>query len=334
MKYPAWLLCAVPLLAAAAPNEVKQLAPAVYFHEGDLVGHGHCNNGWIITAEGVIVVDANFPSGAQVVIPKIRETTDVPVKFVFDTHHHGDHAYANQLWADRGALIVGHEGVLEEMKKFETGYFGGKPGRWEESKGRPDVAASRLKPPSLLFRKEMFLDDGTNRAEFLHFGTAHTRGDGFLWLPKEKILFTGDACVNGPFNFMGDGDSGQWIHTLEGAQKLGAKIICPGHGPVGTGELLEDQKQFFIALRAEVQKLVDRGMKPEEVKAAAEMIKSTLKKNKQIEKFVGDFIGGQVEKVYAELGGKSAATADPFDEERREHAVSHGVRVARRAGSR
>ena len=54
----------------------------------------------------------------------------------------------------------------------------------------------------------MIFDDGTHRVELRYFGVGHTHGDGFAWLPKEKILFTGDAAVNGPFNYMGDGDSG------------------------------------------------------------------------------------------------------------------------------
>ena len=57
-------------------------------------------------------------------------------------------------------------------------------------------------------------------------------------VPKEKILFTGDACVNGPYNFAGDGDTGAWVKTLEAAKRLGAQTICPGHGPIGSGQIL------------------------------------------------------------------------------------------------
>ena len=156
----------------------------------------------------VLVVDANFPSGAQEIIPKIKAQTNKPIRFAFDTHHHGDHAYGNQVWADNGAVPVAHENVVAEMRKYETGFFGGKPGRWEEeAKQREDLRATRLKPPSLLYRDLMIFDDGTHRVELRYFGVGHTHGDGFAWLPKEKILFTGDAAVNGPFNYMGDGDS-------------------------------------------------------------------------------------------------------------------------------
>jgi cyclase len=288
--------------ASSQINTVKEVAPNVYFHEGDLHGHGHCNNGWIVFQDYVLVVDANFPSGAKEIIPKIQGVTGKPIRFAFDTHHHGDHAYGNQVWADIGAIPVAHTGVIEEMKKYETGYYGNKPGRWEEAAAtRPDVAASKLKPPTLLFPDQMIFDDGKNRVELRYFGVAHTHGDGFAWLPRERILFTGDACVNGPYNYVGDGDIRQWIKTLEGAQKLNPRLVCPGHGAVADGSLLEDQRQYFLALLEQARKLPRR-----DAAAAArqvERIREEIKKNPRIARYVGDFFPAQLEKAYVEVGG-------------------------------
>lgn len=320
-------LTAIPLPTRAEINKVETVAPDVFFHEGDLAAKGHCNNGWIIFEDYVLVIDGNFPSGAQEIIPKIRTMTNKPIRFAFDTHHHGDHAYGNQVWVENGATPVAHTGVIDEMKKYETGYYGNKPGRWEEAaKDRKDVAGSKLKPPTLLFRKDMIFDDGKHRVELLHFGVAHTHGDGFAWLPKEKILFTGDACVNGPFNYMGDGDSGQWIKTLEAAKKLGANIVCPGHGPMGGASVLDDQIAFFIELRKEVKKYAKK--RPEEVNAAVEKIKATLQQNKQIARYVGTFFTAQVEKVYVEMGGKPFQSAAARLEQHRHHAHNHGHELA------
>jgi glyoxylase-like metal-dependent hydrolase (beta-lactamase superfamily II) len=320
-------LCLAPALGRAEVNQVEKLAPDVYFHEGDLAGHGHCNNGWVIFEDYVLVIDANFPSGAREILPKIRALTDKPIRFAFDTHHHGDHAYGNQFWVENGAVPVAHVGVVEEMKKYETGYYDNKPGRWEESaKTRPDVAASKLKPPSLLYRTDMIFDDGKHRVELLHFGVAHTHGDGFAWLPKEKILFTGDACVNGPHNYVGDGDTGEWIKTLEGARKLGATLVCPGHGPRGSGELLNDQQSFFVELRKQVKALA--GKRPEEVKAAVDDIKVALQAQPRIARYVGKSLAAQVEKVYVELGGKPFQSAEARAESEREHAREHGHELA------
>src|SRR5580765_7748183 len=288
---------AATVVCSAEVNKVQKIAEDVYFHEGDIKGHGHCNNGWIVFEDYVLVIDGNFPSGAREIIPKIKAITDKPIRFAFDTHHHGDHAYGNLTWVENGAVPIAHTGVLEEMMKYETGYFGGKPGRWEEeAKKRPDVAQSKLKPPTLLFQHEMIFDDGQHRVELLHFGTAHAHGDGWAWLPKEKILFTGDACVNGPYNFTGDGEIGEWIKTLERAKELKPKFVCPGHGPVGTGQVLEEQQMYFVELRKQVSKYASK--KPEEAKAAVDDIKAALLKQKPIARYVGDFFPAQVEKVY------------------------------------
>ncbi len=332
-KSNAWFLslitfCSSPLLSTAEVNKAEQVAPGVYFHEGDIKGSGHCNNGWVVFEDYVLVIDGNFPSGAQEIIPKIKAVTDKPIRFAFDTHHHGDHAYGNQVWVDNGAVPVAHTGVIDEMKKYETGYYGGKPGRWEDAaKGRKDVAASKLKPPTLLYNKDMIFDDGKHRVELLHFGVAHTHGDGFAWLPKEKILFTGDACVNGPYNYMGDGDSEQWVKTLAAAKKLGAKTICPGHGSFGTAQILEDQQTFFVELRKQVKKYKRR--KPEEVKAAVEDIKAALLRQKSIARFVGDFFAAQVEKVYIEMGGKPFQPKTASADDHKQHAHDHGKELVK-----
>ena len=97
-------------------NKADPIASGVYFHQGDIEKRGHCNNAWIIFKDYVLVIDANFPSGAEVIIPKIRAVTKKPIRFAFDTHHHGDHAYGNQVWIDNGATPIAHTGVLDEMK--------------------------------------------------------------------------------------------------------------------------------------------------------------------------------------------------------------------------
>ncbi len=313
-----------PGVSLAAVNQVENLAPGVYFHEGDLKGHGHCNNGWIVFEDYVLVIDGNFPSGAKEILPKIKAVTEKPIRFAFDTHHHGDHAYGNLVWVENGAVPVAHAGVIEEMMKYETGYYGTQPGRWEDvAKNRKDVAESKLKPPTLLFKHEMIFDDGKHRVELLHFGTAHTHGDGFAWLPKEKILFTGDACVNGPHNFASDGDIGEWIKTLEAVRKLGASVICPGHGPMGSAEVLEDQQTFFVELRKQVKKYLRK--RPEEVQAAAAAIKAALQKQQRIARYVGDSLPAQIEKAYVEMGGKAFPLQKPSAAARQLHAQDHGT---------
>jgi cyclase len=307
-------------------NKVDQLSDAVYFHEGDLMTSGHCNNGWVIFEDYVLVIDANFPSGAKVILPKIRALTDKAIRFAFDTHHHGDHTYGNQIWVDNGAVPIAHTGVLEEMKRCETGYYGGAPGRWEQAaQQRQDLKDTHLKPPSVLFPKDLIFDDGKHRVELMHLGVAHTHGDALAWLPKERILFTGDACVNGPYNFVGDGNVEQWIKTLDAAKTLGARIICPGHGPRDAGELLTAQQLFFQAIWSSVARLVSAKKTAAEVHAAVPALLVEVKANASLAKYVGPGFGGQVEKVYNEMTGQAFPTAKSADAGRAIHAHAHGL---------
>jgi glyoxylase-like metal-dependent hydrolase (beta-lactamase superfamily II) len=289
-------------------DQVDKISDSILFHEGDLK-KGHCNNAWVVFEDYVLVVDANFPSGALAVLPKIRASTDKPIRYVFDTHHHGDHAYGNQVWIENGATPVGHTGVVEEMKRVETGLFGGKPGRWEGiAEQRQDVRASRLRPPTLLFSKELAFDDGKRRVELLHLGIGHTSGDAVAWLPNERILMMGDLCVNGPYNFVGDGDIEKWIRTLDAARKLGPNVVIPGHGPRGTADLLEEQRTYFVQLRSVVGRMVQQGATPEQLKAGTEAVSAELNRNSRIKKFVGSMLQGQIAKVYNELTGMKLDT--------------------------
>jgi cyclase len=273
------------------------------------------------------VLDANFPSGAQEIIPKIKALTNKPIRFAFDTHHHGDHTYGNQVWVDNGAVPVAHENVVSEMRKYETGFFGGKPGRWEDTaKERDDMSNTRLKPPSLLYRDQMIFDDGKHRVELRYFGVAHTHGDGFAWLPKERILFTGDAAVNGPYNYMGDGESAAWVETLAKAGALGATVIAPGHGPLGDGRVIDAQRQFFVDLRAEVEKR--KGLTPDRVQADVPAIRGALLTRHGTyidtsEKPITDF-EAQVAQVYREMTGKEFPKRAALEEAEREHHRQHG----------
>jgi glyoxylase-like metal-dependent hydrolase (beta-lactamase superfamily II) len=328
------------LLAGATPGltpevgKVDRVAPGIYFHEGLVADHADavCNNGWILFEDYVLVIDANFPAGAKQVIGKIRALTDKPIRFALDTHHHGDHAYGNEVFVENGAVPVAHTGVIEEMKRYETGYYDSKPGAWEKAaEGRADVKASKLKPPSVLYSGELIFDDGKHRVEVMHLGVAHTHGDSFAWLPKERILFTGDVCVNGPYNYVGDGDVGKWVGTLEAAKKLGARIICTGHGSRSVATVLDDQQVYFKALREEVGALMAK-KSPAEAKARIDPIRAALKRNSQIARFVADrtaqedSFASQVEKVYLELtGNKLAGLRNERQLARQGHARAHGL---------
>ena len=176
----------------ANAETIRIIAPGVWFREGDME-QGHSNNVIIEMKDYLIVVDANFPSGAKGAMADAKRLSSKPVKYVFDTHHHGDHLYGNIIWTQAGATTMAFKPVAAELKRLE-------PARWQNTaKTRPDVAETKQdapEPPKKDLDEPLFvLNDGQRKVEFRHFGWAHTRGDGFVYLPKEQVLCTGDAAV-------------------------------------------------------------------------------------------------------------------------------------------
>jgi glyoxylase-like metal-dependent hydrolase (beta-lactamase superfamily II) len=251
-------------------------------------------------ADYLIVVDANFPSGAEATLADIRKVSKKPVKYVFDTHHHGDHAYGNPVWTKNGATTLAHANVVEELKRYE-------PKRWQEAQSRPDVKKLNLptaQTPGQTFQKSPFvLEDRTRRVEFHHFGWAHTRGDGFVYLPKEKILCTGDAATNGPYNFTGDANIGNWPLVLGQAAKLDVQRVLPGHGPAGGKEILTGELEFMQQLRKSVEASVKRGQKLADLVAMKDgkPASTTVKLPESVKKWVGPSLPNQVKDAFEEI---------------------------------
>lgn len=281
-------------------NEVKEIAPGVFFRYSSIsatdktVPFGGSNHVWVVFEDFVVVIDANFPDGAEDVVKAIRKTTDKPIRFVFDTHHHGDHAYGNAVFFREGASVVAQEQCARLMRKYGLVEF-------EEAgkgpAGRKDVANSFLKSPAIVFDDRLVLEDGKQRLEFLFLAHGHTAGDAVAWLPKLGILCTGDACVNGAYNFMGHSDSASWIKALDKMKNLKPKMICPGHGPIDGPQLVDRQRNYFVNLRDSVAKGVKQG---KSLKDLQESIKFPWYKE-----WTGvDVKPDNVEHVYKEITGE------------------------------
>ncbi|HVW87759.1 MAG TPA: MBL fold metallo-hydrolase, partial [Bryobacteraceae bacterium] len=246
----------------AQPNSIKKIADGVWFREGDMK-QGHSNNTIIEMKDYLIVVDANFPSGARLAMADAKKLSPKPVRYVFITHHHGDHDYGSAVWTSAGATTFAYRGVAEELKRYE-------PARWQAAaKTRKDVADLKRdapEPPKQTFDKSPYvLKDSTREVQFHFFGWAHTRGDGFAWLPKEKVLCTGDAATNGPYNYTADANIGNWPKVVAAAEKLGPQYVLPGHGAAGGLEILRGQGSFMIELRKAAEQAARQGKKLEDI---------------------------------------------------------------------
>ena len=171
--------------AQTAPPRL--IAPGVWFLLGDR-DKGYSNTVVIEMKDYLIVVDANFPGRAKELLVEVPKLSPKPVKYVFITHAHGDHSYGNSTWTKAGATTIAYEGMLAEMDRYE-------PERWKMYQDRRDdvraLHEANVERPKQTFGKQgMVLKDATREVRFLYMGWGHTPADGYVWLPKERILCT------------------------------------------------------------------------------------------------------------------------------------------------
>lgn len=258
-------LLAVTVLGGEPESKVSQIAPDVYFMETqtepEFLG---CNSGWVIFDDYVLVLDAGFPLSAKMVVEEVRKTTNKPIRYVFDTHYHGDHSFGNGVYLDLGATGVAHNLCIRDQRLKNPTQFQDMANSKDELPRR-QVAGGKNRDATIGFDSSMEFTDGKHRVILLHYGQAHTPGDAMAYLPNEKIVFTGDACVNGAFNYMGDGDSENWIRVLESLQELDVTKVAPGHGALSDKTLLETQKQWFVQLREQIGQGISKGQSIDDI---------------------------------------------------------------------
>jgi glyoxylase-like metal-dependent hydrolase (beta-lactamase superfamily II) len=251
--------------AADTAGGVKELAPGVFVRMGDRTRNQPANCGWVVFRDYVVVIDANFPWGAREILAAIRKTTSKPIRFVFNTHYHGDHAYGSSVFADEGAAIVCSQACGEESRtKGQAG--------WDRNTATGDYSLKpyRLVHPALTFAQSMAFDDGERRVELTLMGPGHSRGDSVAFLPREKILFTGDLAVNWNFgnNFAdADADHDNWLQALERMMLWDVQTLVPGHGDLGALPALRAQHAYLKAMLDSVRQGIAQGKTPEQIAA-------------------------------------------------------------------
>jgi glyoxylase-like metal-dependent hydrolase (beta-lactamase superfamily II) len=262
MRIRLGFLCAFTLLLLAAARSqtsaARELAPGVFFWQGDHVKGVPANGVWVVFKDYVLVVDANFPQGAQEILPLIRQSTPKPIRFLFDTHWHGDHTGANKVYAEAGATIVCSTACAEELR----------------TKGAK--ARAPAEPASMSFSDRMVFDDGAKRVELIRLGPAHSKGDAVAYLPKERILVAGDLCVNWNWgNNVGDPDADYdgWLRALDELTRWDIQTLIPGHGAPGATETLRGQRAYLADMREQVRAGVKAGKTADQLVKAIDLSK-------------------------------------------------------------
>jgi len=267
------ILTFAALLFVAARGDVdrvRELAPGVYFWQGDHDKRQPANSTWVVFKDYVLVIDANFPWGAREFLPRIKIITNKPIRFVFDTHYHGDHAYGNSLFVDSGATIVCSEVCAEELRtKGAKGW-----NNWSDQ--THSLAGARLEPPTVTFTDGMVFDDGTQRVEITRIGQAHSKGDAVAYLPKYKILVTGDVCVTWTYgNNVADADAdhAHWLQALDRLSGWDVNIVIPGHGSPAAAPALRQQRAYVADMLDQVRAGKRAGKSADELATAIDLSK-------------------------------------------------------------
>jgi cyclase len=185
---------------------------------------GESNNGFIVCDDCCIVVDtANYPDQTQKDLEIMRTVTDSPVKFLINTHFHGDHTFGNMFFSD----IIAHTDCYRKLKEVTPLYLKHIEDNMEENHR---FEGFTITLPTLLFAGELSLMT-VPEIVITHYG-GHTAGSAAVYIPEEKVLFSGDLLFEGSHPYLADADIQQWIASLKSLLQLDIATIIPGHGQV------------------------------------------------------------------------------------------------------
>jgi glyoxylase-like metal-dependent hydrolase (beta-lactamase superfamily II) len=345
----ALLTAALPLRAQHAPPVRTEVALGVHLFQtapyGEVGLDG--NSVAIVGSEAVLVFDTNgTPAAARAVLAEIHKLTDRPVRYVVNSHWHWDHWYGTEVYREAfpGVVVIAQERGRRMMEGPAIAF--NKPGVERDLPGylasleqrekellaqQPPPEAARMARlgeriatvrffleqkknvkhvlPELTFEKRMTLHLGDRVVEVRHEERAVTPGDAYLWLPREKLLVTGDLLVN-PVGFALSCYPSGWLRSLEALDALDAATIVPGHGaPLRDEALLHATMEVFRTLLAHGQDARARGLDADAAKT--EILPKLEPLRKRIagddkaayESFPTYLVDWYLHRVYDELAG-------------------------------
>lgn len=210
-----------------AEYTIEKWADGVYLATGG-TGSQSCV---IVDEQDVLLFDVGTtPGGARALMEDVKQVTNKPVRTVVNSHFHYDHSFGNAAFGPE-VQIIGHRYTQTAIKSFDTlhrepflSWIGRAQGRdLERSKEIVPI------PPAVTVDKDMVLKKGSREIRLLFLGRGHTAGDLVMFLPKERIVCSGDL-IEGGISYMGDGYFDEWVKTLEALKQLDWTVDLPGHG--------------------------------------------------------------------------------------------------------
>jgi cyclase len=205
------------------------------------------NTGFVIGDNGVAVIDSfQNLDAARELLAEIRKRTNLPIRYLINTHYHLDHMTGNGVFADAGAVILANENVRAWAHTENLKFFGPHP----TAANRAQVDAIVL--PSVTYNNGINIYLG-NRELVVRHMPGHTGSDSIVVVPDANVVFTGDLFWDAHLPNLIDASTRPWIETLETlAAKYPAATFVPGHGEVGHLKDLEAFRGYLVFLRAHV----------------------------------------------------------------------------------
>lgn len=235
---------------------LKEIANGIFAYIQAYGELGVSNAGLITDRQSAMAVDALMvPSMTRRFLSAIKKVTRKPVSRLVNTHHHVDHTGGNSLFKE--AEIISHTHCRDEIVRTAM------PAEaYKQLMPRFASEYDRLKlsVPKVTFEDKLIFHQADRNIELRHLGPAHTFGDAFVYLPKEKVLFAGDLAFYYVTPMAFQGNVGNWIKVADRILKMDVETIVPGHGPVGSKKELRDMRAYLIYIRREAKKRFDAGM--------------------------------------------------------------------------
>ena len=231
-------------------SRITKVAGNVYMIDGT-GGFAGGNIGVSVGEDGILIVDDQYAPLADKIQAALKGVTDKPVRFVLNTHFHGDHVGGNKYFGQH-ATIIAHDNVRTRMAS-------GNPDPDPDKHRDP---APKVALPIITFNNTATVHINGEDIRAVHFPHGHTDGDAVVWFTQSNVIHMGDDFFNGVFPFI-DVDSGGSVKGLmknleEIIPQLNAQTkIIPGHGPLGT---VDDLKKFLAMLK-DSYAIVDKGVK-------------------------------------------------------------------------
>lgn len=213
--------------------------------------------------DGVFMVDDQFAPLTEKIRRAVSAISDEPLRFVINTHWHGDHTGGNEKFGEAGALVVAHENVRERMSTEQ----------FIEAFQRRVPASPAAALPVITFTDATTFHWNGDTVRVQHVDPAHTDGDSIVYFAGANVIHTGDIYFNGSYPFI-DLSSGGSVNGVIAAMDTVLAMadkktrIIPGHGPLSDRAELKAQRDMLVALRDRIRKLIDAGNSREQVIAA------------------------------------------------------------------